>query len=315
MALEPQRSNIYAIIQDGSGTAETTSIAKIAEDGTRTNIVEYGHLTSGETNVVTVDVNGNIYAKPGDVITKYDATGAKKWENDVLNVAGAVWIYGIAVDVRGNVFAADGGNGTTVKIDSTGRLVWKTTDGEEYSDYNHYNVTADLNGDVIVTRSSFDNTVIAKKNGSTGEDVWSYTEAKIFRKKNAAVAVDLQGNIYTPYITKLDSAGNKVWRYTFDYNSVATDVYGNMYACKSGLLVKKDAENASNQFYISKSSVGGDDVVVDMKYNVYTLNEYTSVCKFVQNGDSILYYKDDKETEIRCRKAKKNGADWYARSL
>lgn len=318
MVSEPQRSNIYAIERNSGYYGH---VVRIAEDGTKTNVaIEDDANNRDKIEVIAVDTQGNIYAVLGDRIVKYDAAGVKKWENDVLDVAGAVWIYGIAVDVHGNVFAADGVNGTTVKIDSTGTLVWKTTDGEEYSDYDRYNVTADLNGDVIISRSCIGSgTVVAKKDGSTGEDVWSYsyTEAKVFKKFDAAVAVDLQGNIYTPYITKLDSAGNKVWRYTFDYESVATDVYGNMYACEDGLLVKKDAENAGNQFCISKSSVGGDGVVVDMKYNVYTLNlnKNTGVCKFVQNGDSILYYKDDKETEIRCRKAKKNGTDWYARSL
>lgn len=311
---DPQHSNIYAAIRDGSGTTATTSIAKIAEDGTRTNIVEYGHLTSSEPEFVAVDVNGNIYAELGRVITKYDATGVKKWENDVLDVAGPVWIRGIAVDVRGNVFAADGVNGTTVKIDSTGRLVWKTTDGEEYSDYNYYNVTADLNGDVIISRTCSSGTVVAKKDGSTGEDLWSYTEAEAFISTLAKVATDLQGNVYTPYITKLDSAGNKVWRYTFNYGCVTTDVYGNVYASKFGQVVKKVPEGY-NQWFINDSNVDIDGIVVDTNYNVYIGNMNSGVCKFIQKGDSVIYYSEDVTTGVPCRIANKIGTDWYVRPM
>lgn len=312
MVSEPQRSNIYTI--ERSTAQHDGHVVRIAEDGTKTNVaIEDDDYN--EVEMIAVDAQGNIYAAIDDKIVKYDAAGVEKWRNNELVDSGPSWVYGLALDIHGNVFVSDGARSCVAKINSDGALAWKKTDGQEYTDYNYYTVAVDLNGDVIVARTSSDNTVITKENGSTGEDVWSYTEAKVFRKGTAAVAVDLQGNIYTPYITKLDSAGNKVWRYTFDYASVTTDVYGNMYACKGGLLVKKDAENASNQFYISKSSVGDDDVVVDMKYNVYTSDKYASICKFVQNGDSILYYKDDKETEIRCRKAKKNGTDWYARSL
>ena len=141
---------------DGSGNVyvadrDNNLIRKITSAGVVTTLACSGSsgsangtgtaATFNNPNGVAVDVSGNVYVADGDnnlirkitsagVVTTLAGSGSRGSENGTGTAASFFFPYGVAVDVSGNVYVADGENHIIRKITSAGVVTTLAGSGE-----------------------------------------------------------------------------------------------------------------------------------------------------------------------------------------
>lgn len=220
------------------------------------------------------------YSNTNPFMAKFDASGNVVWAKGAQQTAGnasTVWNFGIATDASDNIYivgdyvtssslnfdglslpVCSGRNMYIVKYDDLGNALWaKASVGTSYSGYQSagYNITADLNGNIIVTgyfgstTIGFGNITLTNSNSNTSSDI---------------------------FVVKYDSSGNALWAKNAGGmgddagHKIASDNYGNSYvtgyfkskpASFGSFTIDKD-NGSSPRFFVIKYDNLGNEVWV-----------------------------------------------------
>ena len=217
----------------------------VATYGGTANNIDYGRA-------LQIDAYGNAFIA-GTVtntgtgkdiaVVKYNSAGLLQWAalyDDTLHLDD--WAYALVMDADGNLYAtgfistmAEGKNFITVKIDSSGSILWAAVyNGSANLDDAANDITLDLWGNIIVTGISKgtgtgDDYATVKYN-SSGIPLWisRYDGPASGVDDARTIAADNIGNVYvsggstglgTDYdfaTVKYDSAGNELWARRYD---------------------------------------------------------------------------------------------------
>ncbi|MBT4512705.1 MAG: PQQ-binding-like beta-propeller repeat protein [Chloroflexi bacterium] len=247
-----------------------------------------------ESNAITVDEAGFIYATGDDATVKYDSEGTKLWESREDGFTG----NDIVADKQGNIYVNGTVNGDyiTIKYDSEGDVVWE----RRYDGWSKQYNGPDHQG----TDESF--AIIVDELGN------SYVTGR---------SKDIDGERYDRVTIKYDNYGNDLWvdRYEFPpdaecfhYSShgicIAIDRSGNVIAAGSGetqicseykyseqgkvsfyLTTKYDSEGNelwSRRYQYKGTGYRARAVVSDDQGSIYVSGEAGTV-KYSSEGDML----------------------------
>jgi len=237
-------------------------LARFDNNGNRIWGTYYGGVSFDRFYDMTLDNNGNVYAsgitrsnglsstgafQPNfgggfndALIVKFDNNGNRLWatyyggnnedyseaitcDNQNNIIVGGMTISTSAIATAGTylpVFAGGTRDGFVVKFSESGNRVWGTYYGGEGEEM-VYGLTCDASNNIIVTGSTYSTTNIATAN--------SYLPT-----------FPATGFVWTPFIAKLNGAGNRLWGTYYGYGSpfwngdaldAVTDNSGNVFVC------------------------------------------------------------------------------------
>jgi hypothetical protein len=231
----------------------------------------YGDVGLERVNDVSADVLGNVFFG-GDLVSlsngfvaKYDQSGNFLWDRMIGNHKGSL-VYGVTADGLGNVYVAGTAreaigsdyygalDGFISKYDAAGNLSWARQIGTAHFE-DFYDIAADNLGNIYAVGDSanlqtvpFVSEPLVSKFDAAGNLLWSKTYGTTNYDFAVSVDADSLGNVYISgasgnlstgenrlFLSKLDSAGNLVWRRDLaaeieDFDgSVATDGLGNAF--------------------------------------------------------------------------------------
>ncbi len=330
----------YSALINQDTTKYGLMIAKIDSTGEIKWIHDYKNFTWLNTNTPStiglyldhqnnVVVGLNNYMNPGFLINKYDYNGTLLWNYNNTTTEPFVSMNAMAIDSLDNIYISGKkstssgwesmGSFLTLKLHSSGTIVWSTMYPSAIQNNINYMATSDMFdnlGYLYVTGfdvGKSDSVITIKYHPSTGYNpVWvkSFSPKEmgydnLTAKTPNKVLADNLGNIYvygtgyvggnaSLYVVKYKDDGQVLWtmdHYTYNdnlltiINSATLDLEGNLYL--TGSTANYDSTSNSINYLTIKINTAGDLVWSEIYKGPYD-NDQASCIEVSENGNVYI---------------------------